>query len=481
MSALQKIQEQYSGNTKGTVLDESFMAHLTTKWGAAVAGIKDPYTRNCTALLMENQATYLRREVLGEANTTTANAGSYLKHIFPLIRRVFPNLIANELVSVQPMSGPVGGLFYYDVKYGTTKGKVVAGQKLVKDFNAYFTSEKIDEEVIGVGPGTAFASTLDFTPIRTSSVVVRGGSVSGTDNGSGQIVGVGISGTVDYQSGAISVTFASSVTGNVTSEYVYNSECNTNIPSISLDIELKEIRAKTRKLRANVCLEGADDLRALHGVEADSELVATMATEMSLEIDQEIIGKLRDAAELHNPLGFNVNAVPAGISPIDHIRGLVTQMSLASNKIHTLSKRGPANFFVTSPAVSAYIEQLSTHGDFRPLWASATAETIAPAENPQGFQLYKFGALQSKMVGYKDTYFPVTNEGSGTGFGDILMGYKGNSWLDAGAVWAPYVPLYVSQSFVDPDDGTMKRLAYTRYAFEIVRAEFFRRVRVTGL
>ncbi|MGL4400161.1 MAG: hypothetical protein ACRCXD_09860 [Luteolibacter sp.] len=459
------------------------MALLTKKWGDALGGIKSEYTKRCTAVLMENQMEYLRREVLGEANTTTANAASYLKHIFPLIRRVFPNLIANELVSVQPMSGPVGGLFYYEVKYGTTKGKVTAGQKLVKDFNAYYTSEQIDEEIIGVGAGTTFASTLDFQPVRTSTVIVRAGSVSGTDNGSGAITGTGVTGTIDYQTGAVSVTFGTAVGAgvNVTAAYQYNSECNTNLPTINLDIELKEVRAKTRKLRANVCLEGADDLRALHGIEADSELVATMATEMSLEIDQEIIEKLRSAAELHNPLGYNISTVPSGISQVDHIRGLLTQISLASNRIHTLSKRGPANFGVTSPAVSAYIEQLGTHGDYRPLFAAPGAETIAPAENPQGFQLYKMGTLQNKIVMYKDTYFPAPGEGTGSGQGDILLGYKGSSWLDAGAVWAPYVPLYISQSFMDPDDGVMKRLAYTRYAFEIMRPEFYRRVRVTGL
>lgn len=147
------------------------------------------------------------------------------------------------------------GVFYYELKYGSTKGTVTAGNLLVRDFNAYYSSETIDSEIVGTGPGTSFSSSLDYTQIRPGTVQVFGGSVSGVDNGSEVITGTGVSGTIDYSTGAISLSFTSSVTGDVTATYKYNMECNSNIPQVNIDISLVEVRATTRKLKALWCSE----------------------------------------------------------------------------------------------------------------------------------------------------------------------------------------------------------------------------------
>lgn len=150
---------------------------------------------------------------------------------------------------------PVGGIFYFDLKYGTTKGTVTAGNTLVRDFNKDYSSELIDAEVVGVGDAVAvtFSSSLDFVPVRPGTVKVTAATISGTDDGSGAITGTGITaGTVNYTTGAISVTFAvapaASVPVNVS--YEYNMEGNTNIPQVNIDITLLEVKAKTRKLKA---------------------------------------------------------------------------------------------------------------------------------------------------------------------------------------------------------------------------------------
>lgn len=146
------------------------------------------------------------------------------------------------------------GIFYFDLKYGTNKGSVTAGNTLVRDFNKDYSSELIDQEILGVGDATAvaFTSTLDFVPVKASTVIVSAGAVSGSDNGLGVIAGTGISGTIDYATGAISVTFtaAPAVGVNVVASYSYNMEGNTNIPTVNIDITLQEVRAKTRKLKA---------------------------------------------------------------------------------------------------------------------------------------------------------------------------------------------------------------------------------------
>lgn len=149
-----------------------------------------------------------------------------------------------------------------------------------------------------------------------------------------------------------------------------------------------------------------------------------------------------NAAALH-PKQFNLTSVPVATPELFHIRSLVTILTGASNSIHKSSLRGPANWMVTGPDVSALIEQLETHGDFRPVFSSSTGSD-AQIEQPHTFGVYKVGTLASKYVTYKDPYFPVTNPGSGTGVGDILMGYKGSTFIDAGYVWAPYIPLTIN-------------------------------------
>ena len=156
MEARQALSESRS------IHDKSYVRALADKWQPLLEGIRQEHTRNVMAVLYENESQYLQN--LNE-ETRSTNVGSFLKFVFPVLRRVWPNLIANEIVSIQPMTAPVGGIFFYDLKYGTTKGTVTAGETLIADFNRFYSSEHIDGEVVGTGPGTTFSSTLDFTPI----------------------------------------------------------------------------------------------------------------------------------------------------------------------------------------------------------------------------------------------------------------------------------------------------------------------------
>lgn len=380
------------------------------------------------------------------------------------------------------MTAPVGGIFYFDLKYGTTKGRVTAGQTLIKDFNMYYSSEHIDGEEVGVGPGTTYGSALDFTPIRAGTVTVVAGTISGTDNGANIITGAGVSGHVDYDNGAISLVFDTSVSAGVSvmTYYDYNMECNTNVPQVNIDIQLLEIRATTRKLKALWCSEAADDLKAFHGVDAEAEVVAGIAAEIALELDREIIDDLRVQGTGYAG-AFAMTPIVGDHTQVEWIRNLITELSKGSNRIHKNSLRGPANFIVTSPDVASYVEQLETHGDYRPLVAAVNAGTMDPMEMPHTFGVYKMGTLSSKWICYKDPFFPTYNVGSGSGYGDMLIGYKGSTWLDAGYGWCPYVPLQVTATFLDPNDFTYRKGLRTRYAKKMVRSEFYGKIRVTGI
>lgn len=471
-----------------SIQDQTYVSALVAKWKPLLKGIKNEHTKNVMAVLYENQSQYLMG--LNE-DTMSTNVGSFLKFVFPVLRRVFPSLIANEIVSVQPMTAPIGGIFFYELKYGTTKGKVTAGQNLIQNFNAYYSSEHIDAETIGAGPGSSFTATLAFTPVQAAGqgdaagpMTVTAGSVVATDDGLGHLLGTGVSGSINYATGAVALVYTSPVGSAVplVASYDYNMEENSNIPQVNIDIELLEIKAKSRKLKALWSSEAADDLKAFHGLDAEAELVAGIAAEIALELDREIITDLHN-----NNTGYtgswNAGSPTAGFynSSIDWYRQLITVITQGANRIHKNSLRGPANFMVTSPDISALFEQLTTHGDFRPAVAPPEADPYSPVQQPHTFGVYYVGTVSAKYALYKDPFFPVTNPGTGSGTGDILLGYKGQTFLDAGYVWAPYIPLQVTATFLDPNDFQFRKGLRTRYATKMVRSEFYGEVNVTGL
>ena len=133
---------------------------------------------------------------------------------------------------------------------------------------------------------------------------------------------------------------------------------------------------------------------------------------------------------------------------------------------------------MTSPEISARIAQLTTHGDFRPLWVSGGASPYGPADMPRPltqhgqFGIYKVGTLMNKWVVYEDPFFTSDQ---------MLVGLKGASFLDAGYVWAPYIPLQVTPTFLDPADFSFRKGLRTRYGKKVLRQEYYAKVTFTGL
>jgi hypothetical protein len=153
----------------------------------------------------------------------------------------------------------------------------------------------------------------------------------------------------------------------------------------------------------------------------------------------------------------------SGQRELDTIRGVFTPMTLIANQIGKNTLRGPANFAVMSYDFASQIEQLSTDGFFRPIFAGDT-EAFAKAEQPQTWGITKMGTVMSRYMCYKDPYL-TSNK--------VVIGYKGNSFVDAGYVWAPYVPLQVSATFLDPNDFKFRKGIRTRYAKLLARSEFY--------
>jgi len=491
-----------SGEGARTILDESYVHTLDRKWGQLLEGIpgrnaQERHTRAVTAMLMENQAQHLRG--LTE-ETRSLNVGSFTKFIFPILRRVFPNLISNEIVSVQPMTAPVGAVFYMDYIYSTTKGPTTAGNIMPRDFDKDYTSEFVNGEICATGNGVDYGGAgavlnvnLAFTPVRPLntalgfSVVVKEinpvtGAVvqTATDNGTGGFTGA-TAGTpvINYSNGSISAflfAVAPLLNNQIKAFYFYDGEMNSKIPTMSLDVKKKLIEAVPRRLKSLWSSEAAEDLRALHGVDAESEMVATTANEIALEIDREIIGELFQASTGTSATFDRIP--PAGIPELDHLRSLLTQISTVSNLIHKKTLRAPANWIVTSPEISALLSQLTTHGDFRAAYVTDPASPYGPADAPRPltqhgqFGIYKVGTLMNKWMVYEDPFFARDQ---------MLIGLKGSTYLDSGYAWAPYIPLQVTATFLDPNDLSFRKAMRTRYGKALLRPEFYGQLRVLNL
>jgi len=484
-----------------SVRDDSYGALLEDKWGNFLEGVNEPYTRRVMSLLYENQFEDMRHQL--QEDTLASNAGTYTKYIFPVLRRVFPNLIANEIVSVQPMTAPVGAVFFFEYKHGKSKGRTTAGTNLIQNFDRDFSSEKVSGEQLAVpdgvkfgGAGAALSVILQYSPVRPLdaangiSLVIEDldadGTViqSATDDGAGGFTGDVASGSVNYATGQVTnfkftAAPAAGAGRSIRTTYVYDSEANKQVPDIFLDIDFQEIRATTRKLKARWSAEASDDLRAFHGVDAETELVAGISQEIGLELDRDILNQLFQAsASTISTFDFTV---PAGLSEMEHIRACLTRMSAVSFIIHKKTLRAPANWYVTSPEVSAKLVQLQSHGDYRANWVSGgdnpygpfdgvqTPPSYGPISSHQG--ILKMGMLSNKWWGYQDPFFS---------FNQIMLGLRGQSYLDAGFVFAPYVPLQMTPTFLDPEDQTYRKGMRTRYATKRLRDEWYGRVTITG-
>jgi len=264
---------------------------------------------------------------------------------------------------------------------------------------------------------------------------------------------------------------------------VPNAESATEIviPEINIQLQSQAIVAKTKKLKAVWTPEFAQDLNAYQALDAEAEVTNIMSEYISLEIDLEILDMLiEDAAAgteywtvLNNGVyngsadGF---AFPTSTSQTGFyntqgqwFQTLGTKMQKLSNKIHQLTLRGGANFLVCSPTVATVIESI-------PGFASNSDGSADKMEYAFGVQ--KAGQLNSRYTVYKNPYMTENT---------ILMGFRGTQFLEAGAVFAPYIPLIMTPLIYDPETFTPRKGLLTRYAKKMLRPEFYAKIFVSGL
>jgi len=519
----------------GTVADSSYAGACISKWGRLLESkdasdpVQRPYIKKVTAILLENEMTHLKTL---QEDTLTNNTGYFTKYIFPILRRVWPNLIANQIVSVQPMNSPVGGVFYYEKKYSNRKGskvgvnpitntpldmnyqgKLKAGDNMMQNLGRYYSSEFVDYDVTCEDTGTA-STTLsnasansritEWSPIRDNGVAGQRAftvkafyrmadpddsgaliDVIATMNDSGNLIdntaNANTVGTFNIGNGQWTITpkgSAGTVSGAafanntvvyfqyyVDWEKVYSTG-GAEIPSVELDMHLSTIQAESRKLKARWSVEAVDDMRALHGKDVETEIVGSFANEVLLEVDRGILDELIVGA-LHSTSYTYNSSIPG---EMESIRELLTKISAMSARIHKTTQRAPANFIVAAPAVISLLDQLSTHGDYASVEQNVKSASYGPVMADYGIS--RVGTLLNKWAVYADPFMEETK---------ILVGLKGKSFYDAGFVYAPYVPLEVTPTFLDPEDQSFRKGVRTRYATKMLRAEYYGIINVAGL
>ena len=252
---------------------------------------------------------------------------------------------------------------------------------------------------------------------------------------------------------------------------------DVDIPEVNLEMQSEAIVAKTRKLKAVWTPEFAQDLNAYHSIDAEAELTSMLSEYVSMEIDLEILDMLIAAAptteywsavnnEVYDSTAGAFSQTSATTGGYYNTQGgwfqtLGTKLQKVSNKIHQKTLRGGANFLVTSPAVATILESI-------PGFAADTDGT--KMEFAAGVQ--KIGAINNRYTVYKNPYMKENV---------ILMGFRGNQFLETGAVYSPYVPLIMTPLVYDPVNFTPRKGVMTRYAKKVVRPEFYGKVYVKGL
>jgi len=459
------------------IADEPAVSRYVRKWHKMLRGLNEEmgpgyapahvnYVRGLTALMIEQEVRHLKR--LNE-ETRALSVGPFMKYVLPVIRRTAIRLVATQIASVQPMTGPIGGIAFYRPRYASDKGSVAAMTEMNKVLNKWYSSNFVDGEPFGTGDGgtVVFSRNLAWPRPRQATVVVKvNGTVNATDNGAGAFTVVagtlmaGGAGTVNYASGQMSLTFGTApASGDViTVEYRYDNELNARIPEVQLDIQIKSIEAESRKLKSLASVEAADDLRALWGRDIDADLVAQMSDEMVAEIDREIAGTALNAVEPIAVVKWD-RATPSGVSDPEHLKSLVIRMSRASHIVHRRTQRAPCNWAITSSEVASLLDNI---------------DGFSAVEEGHVYQggILKQGVLKRKWLIFVDPLFPANQ---------ILMGYQGPSILDTGLIYSPYIPMEITPNFIDPNDLSLRRAVRTRHKITLTRAEFFARVEVDNL
>ena len=402
----------------------------------SLAPIADPYRRAVTAVILENQEKAMREErgILHEAthaNATGASIDNYDPILISLVRRSLPNLMAYDVAGVQPMTGPTGLIFA---------------------MRSHYTSQSGDEALFN-------EADTDF-------------SGTGTHAGSNPVDGAYTTGT------------------GVSTSTAEGFGDSTALAQVAFSIDKTTVTAKSRALKAEYTVELAQDLKAIHGLDAESELSNILSQEILAEINREVIRTIykvakTGAASTATAGTFDLDVDSNGRWSVERFKGLLFNIERDANAIAQDTRRGKGNFIICSSDVASALAMAGVL-DYTP--ALSTNLNVDDTGNTFA------GILNGRYKVYVDPY--SANTGAASQF--YVVGYKGTSPYDAGIFYCPYVPLQMVRA-IDPSTFQPKIGFKTRYGmianpyvtqsngtidadtFTSARNQYYRKVKVTNL
>jgi len=378
--------------------------------------IKDPYKKAVTALVLENQQQAMAQdrmalnETAGPTNVT-GGVQNFDPILISLVRRALPNLIAYDVAGVQPMTGPTGLIFAMRAKYTQPSGS----EAFYNEANTMFSGTGSAANPYGFQGTTATDTATNFQAGTTTS-------------------GIGIP--------------------TATAEYL-GSDGNTAFAQMAFTIEKVTVTAQSRALKAEYSLELAQDLKAIHGLDAETELSNILSTEILAEINREVIRTIYTSAVGGAQYGtttagtFDLDTDSNGRWSVERFKGLILQIERDANVIAKQTRRGKGNVLIVSSDVASAMAMAGvlqyTPALQADLQVDDTGNTFA-------------GLLHGRIKVYIDPYF-----GGYTSNQELVtVGYKGSSPYDAGLFYCPYVPLQMVRA-VDQQTFQPKIGFKTRY------------------
>jgi len=418
--------------------------------------IEDAYKRAVTTVILENQEKSVRedRSFMAEAapaNATGSSVDNWDPVLISLVRRAMPNLIAYDICGVQPMSGPTGLIFAMKSRFGSQAGAEALFNEADSDFSARDAASDTGSPDAQSGTNPA---TLNDSPS------------AGT-----------------YTTGSGMSTAQAETLGDGSDEFA----------EMAFSIDKVTVTAKSRALKAEYTMELAQDLKAIHGLDAETELANILSSEILAEINREVVRTIYS----HAKAGAQVNTTTAGIFDLDtdsngrwsveKFKGLLYQLERDANAIGQLTRRGKGNIIICSADVASAL-QMAGVLDYAPalnsnLNVDDTGNTFA-------------GVLNGKFKVYVDPY--AANISASQYY---VIGYKGTSPYDSGLFYCPYVPLQmvraVGQDSFQPKIGFKTRYGMVQNPFATTNGAgaldnsgavaandqniYYRRVKVTNI
>ena len=424
---------------------EQKLKRLREKWSRLLKGIKSAETRDMTAIVLENQEQEMRT-TLSESTTSGQGfpgasdiSGAYgsatdkfPKLMIPMVRRIMPQLIANEIFGVQAMEGPVGMAFTLRWVYDTTVSWTdpVTGR--------VYTTTAGDQAYI---PGST-----DLNPIYSADDT-NAAYTDSTDTATANTGGFGFRNDRGELISDIDVTPGATY-GNAAT-YPYSEG--------SLKIVNRLIEAKTRKLKANWSQEAVDDIKKVHSLNLEQEIVDFLSYQIQAEIDRELILNAYNLGTQNGLFTWDIAATD-GRWQEEKYKTLYHAIIKALNYIGHQTRRGRANWMVVSSEVASILSAIKAF-DYS---AVQPVDGFEPYEGGEG--VVYLGTIESgKVKVYLDLYWeaPANNVDKEVGY--ILMGYKGKKSFDSGILYCPYIPVMMMKTISPHDFHPLLSLG-TRYA-----------------